>query len=94
LRLCETIGGQRFYLTDKPPAAFVEVLGQEAAELVHKALPRKYFELPRCAHVPLAARNRELRRLALAGVPHAELARRYGLTRRRLRKLVALKSQR
>jgi hypothetical protein len=76
----------------KPSHKLVGIIGHAAAEKLASEFGAQVVRFPQCQGMHLSRRNEEIRRLVAAGVPRKEIARRYGLTVRRVRGLVAATS--
>ncbi|MEW6490731.1 MAG: Mor transcription activator family protein [Thermodesulfobacteriota bacterium] len=89
-RLVEGFGGVVLYVPKSPgdDSRLVQVLGEGAAWQLCRHLGGCRFAVPRGYRAALAARNAGIRRDADAGVPMAELVRRYQITERQVWKVL------
>ncbi len=92
LKLVEAYGGIRVYVPGEEyidaEHALVRAVGLEAARRLARARAREFIEVPRAAAYLRAVRNAAIRD-GLTEASAAELARRYGTTRRNIFRIKA-----
>jgi len=89
LRLVEARGGRRFYFPYgvAPEHALVQLIGQEAAEILCREYPGERLEIPRATNYHRAVRNAHIHQSLAKGVSQSALAGDHGLTERQIRNI-------
>lgn len=73
----------------KPSNKLVKVIGMAATIKLSESFGGRAVRIPVCGKVRRAERNAAILRLALSGVTQAEIARRFGMTDRQVRNVLA-----
>lgn len=92
LKLVERYGGVRIYVPQTVPPAhpLVDLLGRDAAERLACAFGGdEHFDVPRCVLAARRVRDTVLVADFLSGLSHRQLALKYQLTERGVRKIIA-----
>lgn len=92
LKLVERYGGMRIYVPQTIPPAhtLVDLIGRDAAERLARAFGGdEHFDLPRCTVAARRVRDALLVADFLAEMSHRQLAGKYQLTERGVRKIIA-----
>lgn len=89
--MVEAFGGSKLYVPQHlgRDHRLVEALGLQVARWLHREFRGAYLEVPSCKSADRAARDETMRSEAAAGASLAELARRYRLSRRHVRRIVS-----
>lgn len=81
-------GGVTITLRSDPHCPVPQAIGAEAARTLETALGRGAMQVPRCLSWLLARRNEEIVARSLFGETHADLALRFKLTERQIRRIL------
>ena len=73
----------------RPTHKLVKIVGQAAAESLAQLYGGRNVSVPKCAAIQQSARHAEIIRLVAEGVPQVEVARRFGMTDRNVRHVLA-----
>ena len=86
LRIVEQRGGIRLYVPAKATAEhwLADLIGLDALQALSSVYAREEIDIPRCAATLKAIKDREI---ANSTASNSELARRYGMTERNVRKI-------
>ncbi len=76
-------------LRPKPSSNLVQTIGMAATLRLCEVYGGRTIHIPQCAATRRAKRDAEIRSLAADGVPQAEIARRFALTDRQVRNVLA-----
>jgi len=87
------IGPGYMYVPMRPKAGhlLVQIVGLVAAEKLCAVYGGRTIRVPQCDALRRARRDGEIRRMAAEGKPQTEIARRFGMTDRQVRNVLATK---
>lgn len=86
--LVAALGGTRIYVSCRPDSPVSTIIGAEASAQLRRAVGQEAVDLPRCLHWLLARRNEEIVARSMAGETQEELARRFRITERHVRRVL------
>jgi hypothetical protein len=86
--LVAALGGTRIYVSCRPDSPVAAIVGAEASERLRRAVGQEVVDLPRCLHWLLGRRNEEIVARSMAGETQEELARRFRITERHVRRVL------
>lgn len=75
--------------TPKPSSKLVKIIGLAAAESLAQLYGGRNVTVPKCAAIQLSARHAEIVRMVAEGIPQVEVAKRFGMTDRNVRHVLA-----
>lgn len=73
----------------KPTSKLARIIGLAAAESLAQLYGGRNVTVPKCAALQLSARHAEIIRMVAEGIPQVEVARRFGMTDRNVRHVLA-----
>ncbi len=76
-------------LRPKPSSKLVQTIGMAATLRLCEVYGGRTIHIPQCAATHRVKRDAEIRQLAADGIPHSQIALRFGLTDRQIRNVLA-----
>ena len=93
ITLVAALGGTRVYLSRSPDSPVARAIGADHHAVLLHEIGAGPLDVPRCLNWVLARRNEEIIARSLAGETQDELARRFRLTDRHIRRILQTETQ-